>query len=68
MSAVGKYSLPNREKLTQPIPMQLSQKQKTFCEIFSWLLKSTLNFEYFQTKDALHSLFISEASASQKRG
>ena len=68
LSAVDKYSLPNRDNLTQPIQMQLSQKQKTFCEIFSAFLKSTLNFEYFQTKYDIHSLFISEARASENRG
>ena len=30
MSADGKYSLLNRENLTQPIQMQVPQKQKTF--------------------------------------
>ena len=30
--------------------MQLSQKQKTFLEIFYAFLKSGLNFEYFQKK------------------
>ena len=48
--------------------MQLSQKQKTFCDIFSAFLKSTLNFEYFQTKYDIHSLFISETTASENRG
>ena len=48
--------------------MQLSQKQKTFCDIFSAFLKSTLNFEYFQTKYDIHSLFISEATAFENRG
>ena len=35
MSAVDKYSLPNRDNLMQPIHMQLSQKLKTFCS-FIW--------------------------------
>ena len=30
LTADNKYYLLNRENLTQPIPMQLSQKQKTF--------------------------------------
>ena len=46
----GKYSLLNRDNLMQPIQMQLSQKHKTFSELFSKVLKSTLNFEHFQTK------------------
>ena len=31
--------------------MQLSQKQKTFSRFVFGFLKSTLNFEHFQTKD-----------------
>ena len=68
MSAVDKCSLPNRDNLMQPIHMQLSQKLKTFSRYFNVFSKSRLNFEYFQKKDDAHSLFISEASASKKRG
>ena len=50
LSADGKYSLFNRDNLTQPIQMQLSRKQKTFSEFFSAFLKSSLNFEHFQKK------------------
>ena len=55
LSADGKYSLLNRDKLTQPIHMQLSRKQKTFSEFFCAFLKSNLNFEHFQKKDDSHS-------------
>ena len=68
MSAVDKYSLPNRDNLMEPIHMQLSQKLKTFSEFFSFISKSRLNFECFQKKDEAHSLFIFEATASEKRG
>ena len=51
LSADGKYSLLNRDNLTQPIQMQLSRKQKTFSEFFAAFLKSSLNFEHFQQKD-----------------
>ena len=34
LSADGKYSLLNRDNLTQPIQMQLSRKQKTFSHFF----------------------------------
>ena len=44
LSADGKYSLFNREKLTQPIQMQLSPKQKTFSQFFCAFLESSLNF------------------------
>ena len=45
-----KYSLLYGDKLTQPIQILLSQKQKTFSQFGSAFLKSTLNFEHFQTK------------------
>ena len=50
LSADGKNSLLNRDNLTQPIQMQLSGKQKTFCEFFAAFLKSRLNFEHFHQK------------------
>ena len=68
MSGVDKCSLPNRDNLMQPIHMQLSQKLKTFSEFFPAFSKSRLNFEHFQKKDDAHSLFISEATACEKRG
>ena len=55
MTADGKYSLLNRDNLTQPIPTQLSQKQKAFSTFFLAFSKSTLNFEHLQKKDDLHS-------------
>ena len=63
----GKYSLFNRDNLTQPIQMQLPQKQKTFCEFFSAFLKSSLNFAHFQKKDDSHSRGISEIRDSEKQ-
>ena len=56
----GKYPLLNRDKLTQPLQILLSPKQKTFSEFFSQFLKSTLNFEHFQKKYDTHSRGISE--------
>ena len=50
LSADGNYSLLNRDNLTQPIQMQLSRKEKTFCDCFSAFLKSRLNFEHFFKK------------------
>ena len=47
--------------LTQPIKMQLSQKQKNvFSNFFSAFFKAILNFERFQKEDDPHSLCISE--------
>ena len=41
----------NGDNLTQPIQMQLSQKQKTFPEFFFEFLKSLLNFKHLPKKD-----------------
>ena len=68
MSAVDKCSLPNRDNSMQPIHMQLSSKLKTFSRFFSVFSKSKLSFEYFQKKDDAHGLYISEATACEKRG
>ena len=68
LSGVGKYSLFNRDNLTQPIEMQLSRKQKTFSEFFCAFLKSSLNFEHFQKKDDSHSWGISKITESEKQG
>ena len=54
-----KYCLLYRDNLTQAIQILLSQKQKTFSELFSAFLKSALNFAQFQTKDEPHSRCIS---------
>ena len=68
MTADDKYSLLNRDNLTQPIPTKLSQKQKAFSEFFLAFSKSTLNFEHLQKKSDLHSLNISYITHSEKRG
>ena len=53
LSAGGKYSLLNRDNLTEPIQMQVSRKQKMFSQFFSAILKSNLNFERFQKKNKM---------------
>ena len=65
LTADDKYSLLNRDNLTQSIQTLLSQKQKTFSQIFSSFLKSTLNSEHFQKKDDPHSQCISEITVSE---
>ena len=50
-----KYSLLYRDNLTQQIQILLSQKEKTFSQLFSEILKPILNFEHFQKKDDPHS-------------
>ena len=68
MTADDKYSLLNRDNLTQPIPTRLCQKQKAFFRFFLAFWKSTLNLEHLQKKDDLHSWNISYITNSEKRG
>ena len=68
LTADDKYSLLNRDNLTQPIRTPLSKKHKAFSQLFFQFLKCTLNFEHFQKKDDPRSLFISEITHSEKRG
>ena len=44
------YSRSNRENLPLPIQRQLSEKLKTFSELFIAVLKSTLKLEHFEKK------------------
>ena len=53
LNADDKYSLLNRDNLTQPIHILLSQKQKTFSQFFSEFLKSTLSLMIFKQKMTL---------------
>ena len=46
--------------------MELSQKQKTFCEFFIAFLKCAWNLEHFEKKDQYPSLIISEISDSER--
>ena len=55
LTADDKYSRLNRDNLTQPVRMQLSQKQTAFSGFFLAFSKSTLNLEHFQKKDVPHS-------------
>ena len=61
-----KYSLLYRDNLTQQIQILLSQKPKTFSQLFSEYLKRILNFEHFQKKDDPHSRCSSQITVSQK--
>ena len=60
-----KYPVVNRDNLTIPIQMQLSQKQKTFSEFFAAFLKFTVNFEYFEKTDDPHRFCIFEVTDSE---
>ena len=55
LTANDRYPLLDRDKLRQPIQMQLSQKLSTFSQFVSAFLKGRLNFEHFQSKDDPHS-------------
>ena len=68
LTASDKSSLFNRDILTELIQMQLSKKQKTFCQIFSAFFKSRSNFERFEKKNHRHSLCISEITDCERRG
>ena len=46
-----KHYLLNRDNLTQPIAILLSQKEKTFSEFFFAFLKSILNLKHLPKKD-----------------
>ena len=48
-----KYSLLNRENLTEPIQMYLPQKRQIFSQFFCAFLEFTLIFEHFQKKMTL---------------
>ena len=45
LTANDKHYMLNRDNLTQPIQIQLSQKQKGFSEFFSTFLNFILNFK-----------------------
>ena len=50
-----KHYVLNRDNFTQPIQMELSEKEKTFSQSFFAFLKSILNFKYLAKKDDSHS-------------
>ena len=51
LAAEEKYALLNKDNITIPIQMQLSQKQKTFSEFFASFFKSRGNFEHFDKEN-----------------
>ena len=58
------YPALNRDNLTIPIQMEISQKQKNFSAFFAEFLKSKLNFEHFEKKDDPDTFWISEITYS----
>ena len=63
-----KHYLLTRDKLTQTIQIQLSQKEKTFFEFFLAFFKSILHFKHLPKKDEPHSCCISGYTGSKKYG
>ena len=59
-----KHYLLNRDNLTQPIQIQLSQKQKTFSQFFFKFLKCILNLKDLAQQDNPHSSCISRNTGS----
>ena len=55
-----RYPVLNRDNLTIPIQMILSQKEKTFSQSLAAFLKYKLNFKHFEKKDDPNSFYISE--------
>ena len=63
-----KHYLLNKDSLTEPIQIQLSQKQKTFCEFFFAFLKSIINLNIFQKKMKLIADVLFGNTGSEKYG
>ena len=55
LTADDKYSLLNRDKLTQPKEILISEKKRLSHNFFFPFLKSKLDFEHFQKKDDTHT-------------
>ena len=66
LSPDGKYSLFNRENLTQPIQIQLPRIQKSFSHFFSEFFIGSTNFEHFLKKDDPCCWCISEITDPEK--
>ena len=65
LTADEKYPVLNRDKLTIPIQMQLSQKQKTFPQFFAAFFKSGRNFQRLEKNNDPYSFCISEITDSE---
>ena len=64
LAANEKYPVLNRDNLTIPTQMQLSDKQKNFSEFLAAFLKSRISFGHFEKKDYPHSFCIYESTDS----
>ena len=52
------YSRSNKENLSLPFQMQLSEKPKTFCQCFIAFLESTLNLNTLKKKCLIAQAFL----------
>ena len=69
LTADDKYSLLKRENLTEPIQMQLSNKQKNFFRFFfGTFFKSRSNFEHLEKKDNPLRPRVTEITDWKRRG
>ena len=53
LTANYEYSRSNSENVPLPLQIQLSEKPKTFCQIFIACLECRLNFKNFETNMGL---------------
>ena len=68
LNADDKYSLLDRDNLMEPVEILLSEKQKSFWQLFCAFLKFRLNFEHFPKIDNPYSSCNSEITDSEIRG
>ena len=67
LTADDKYSLRNRKKLSQPIQMQLSNKEKIIL-FFCCISGIEIKFWKFWNKDDPHRLCVLENRDNERRG
>ena len=68
MTTDDKYSRRNMLTFTKQLEAPLSQKQKTFSELFIAFLKCALDLKHFEKKDEYSSLVISKVIDSERGG
>ena len=68
MAVNDKHYLINRDNLTQPIQMQLSDKQKTFSQFSFAFLICILIFQHLPKKDNPRTWCVSGNTGSEKYG
>ena len=68
MTVDEKHYLLDRDNLTQPIQIELSQKQKSSSQFFFAFWKAILNFKHLLKNDDPHSWCICGNPGSEKYG